>query len=104
MLPQTTILDQPATMERIPLQSTALKSAGFDPEHHILEIEFRTGRVYQYADVPESVFSWLCRTKNKGAYVSRVIDARYSSQEVTEAPQEQDLLAALHASLTSPDD
>lgn len=86
-------------MQRKKLESRAVCSAGYDAEQRELEIEFQGGRVYRYLDVPEAVFEWLCRTPNKGSYVNKVIDPRYRFREVTSCPPEQDLLAALRASL-----
>lgn len=86
-------------MERHPLKSTAVLSAGYDPASGELEIEFRGGRIYRYQAVPPAVVAWLHRTPNKGGYVARVIDAQYRSVEITPPPVEQDLLAALQRSL-----
>lgn len=41
-------------MERIPLESEALASIGYDLARHLLEIEFTNGRIYQYFDVPRT--------------------------------------------------
>lgn len=92
-------LDHLSAMQRQPLKSSALRSAGYDPDRHELEVEFRNRRVYRYRAVPKSVFEWLCRSRNKGGYLSRVIDRNYESTEVTPFGPEPDLVAALKASL-----
>ena len=46
-------------MERIALDSTNIVSAGFDLESGTLEIEFHSGGVYQYFDVPEALYDEL---------------------------------------------
>ena len=90
-------------MQRSKLESRAITSAGYDVSARILEIEFSSGRVYEYADVPESVYSWLLRTPHKGAYVSRMINGRYAHRDISQAPQPLgealSLEAALEASL-----
>lgn len=86
-------------MERLPLTSKAVASAGYDPVTQTLELEFVGGRVYRYRGVPEGVFAWLLRTPSKGAYVSRKIDGQYDHEEVRELPPAQDLIATLSASL-----
>jgi hypothetical protein len=88
-------------MRREPLTSSALVSAGYDPERQLLEIEFRSGRIYRYRDVPAGVYAFLLRTKSKGSYVTRMIDGHYEHEEITPAPPEQDVLRALEASLES---
>lgn len=88
-------------MQREPLVSTAVVSAGYDPETRVLEIEFRGGRIYRYRDVPPSVYEFLRRTRSKGGFVSRMIDGHYAYEEVVEEVPEPDLLSALQASLTA---
>jgi hypothetical protein len=90
-----------AAMQREPLTSTALVSAGYDPHTRELELEFRGGRVYRYRDVPHGVYEFLLRTPNKGGYVNRMIDGHYPHEDVSPAPPAQDLLEALTASLVS---
>jgi hypothetical protein len=89
-------------IERRPLASTALASAGYDAETQQLEIEFRSGRTYRYRDVPAGVYEFLLRTPRKGSYFARIIEGRYAYEEVTPAAAEQDLLSALSASLNKP--
>lgn len=88
-------------MERTKLESSALLSAGYDAESRTLELEWKTGRVYQYLDVPEGTFEWLLRARSKGAYFSRMIDERYAFREVTppDPRTERDLAETLRESL-----
>jgi hypothetical protein len=91
-------------MNRVPLESTAVRSAGYDEASFTLEIEFNSGRIYQYDNVPVSVFEWLVRTSNKGSYVARMINPRYAYRDVTVPPPprsdaEDDLLRKLEDSV-----
>jgi hypothetical protein len=88
-------------MERVSLTSRAVVSAGYDPESQTLELEFASGRIYRYYEVPKGTYEWLLRAPSKGAFVSRMINERYSFRDITPAPAgaEQDLSQALRASL-----
>jgi hypothetical protein len=89
-------------MKRTPLQSSAVVSAAYDPSDETLELEFSSGRIYQYAGVPQGAYDWLLRAPSKGAFVSRMISDRYAYRDVTPAPAEaepQDLAEALRASI-----
>ncbi|HVU02751.1 MAG TPA: KTSC domain-containing protein [Polyangiaceae bacterium] len=81
-----------------------MSSAGYDVETRVLEIEFSSGRVYRFADVPSSVWEWLVRVPNKGAYVARNLTGKYAFEDLTaldaSAPQ-VDLEALLEASLST---
>lgn len=88
-------------MERRPLASRAVISAGYDPASRTLELEFASGRVYRYDAVPAGTYEWLLRAHSKGAFVTRMINGRYAFRDITPAPAgvEQDLSRALRASL-----
>jgi hypothetical protein len=90
-------------MERVPLQSRAVASAGYDAETCALEIEFTSGRVYRFSDVPAGVYDWLLRVPNKGVYVARSVTNRYAYEDVTCQPAAEDaadLEALLEGSLS----
>lgn len=93
-------------MERKEVESTAVRSIGYDPAQERLEIEFRSGKIYAYEGVPASVHEWLLRIKGKGAFIQRVLVPSYTAYEVL--PEERraplDLEAALRASLEALDD
>ena len=91
-------------MQRTPLRSRALVSAGYDPEAQLLELEFHNGRVYRYREVPPGVYEFLLRTPSKGGFVNRMIEGRYAYEEVAEAVAEPDVAALLEASLRGRDD
>ena len=88
-------------MQRTPLESSAMVSAGYDAESRTLELEFKTGRVYQYLEVPAGTYEWLLRAPSKGAFFSRMIDERYAFREVTppDPRTQRDLAETLEASL-----
>lgn len=91
-------------MERTPVTSRALKSVGYDASSGVLEIEFQTGRIYQYLSVPSSLYEWFMRIPGKGAFVTRVLEPKYHGREVSsEQPSEFDLEAQLRASLGDSD-
>ncbi len=86
-------------MQREPVSSSAIVSAGYDSDTHQLEIEFHGGRVYRYFGVPPGAYAFLRRASSKGGYVSRMIEGHYPYEEVTPEPAAQDLLSALQGSL-----
>jgi len=65
-------------MERKAVESSNLKSVGYDEEKELLEIEFKNGSVYQYADVPEEIHEELMNAESKGRYLREKITKGYS--------------------------
>ena len=69
-------------MRREPVQSRALSSAGYDSEAHALELEFTSGAVYRYFDVPEFTYRALMHAKSKGHFFQTSIDRKFKFEEV----------------------
>ena len=55
-------------MEQIPVDSFNIASIGYDPESQTLQVEFQGGRIYQYFDVPESIFREFLAASSKGGF------------------------------------
>jgi hypothetical protein len=69
-------------MLRARVQSTNLKSVGYDAESKTLELEFHTGEVYQYYNVPAIVHRDLIHASSIGQYFSYFIKTTYRSRKV----------------------
>lgn len=69
-------------MERVHLDSEALNSVGYDPARHVLEVEFTSGRVYRYFDVPRREVERMLRAPSRGAYFSERVRDRYRFEQV----------------------
>jgi hypothetical protein len=59
-----------------------LTSIGYDAEQHILELEFNSGKVYQYFEVPAQVYQDMMKNDSKGSYFRSVIDGAYNYVQV----------------------
>ncbi len=55
-------------ISRVPVESSNLKSVGFDSKTKTLEVEFRHGGVYRYLEVPDAVHAELMKAESKGRY------------------------------------
>lgn len=66
-------------MDREPVDSTCIASAGYDPIEDDLEIEFaRDGRVVTYHNVSGHQFSRMLASPSPGWYFNRYIRNSYS--------------------------
>ncbi|HKX22807.1 MAG TPA: KTSC domain-containing protein [Rhizorhapis sp.] len=59
------------------MPSTAIRSMVYHPEERSLDIEFVTGRLYRYADVPPPVAEAMRRARSKGGFFNRCIRDRF---------------------------
>lgn len=62
-------------MKRLPVKSRNVKTVGYDPEEKVLEVEFQSGGVYQYAGVQPGMFADLLASESVGRFVSQVVRA-----------------------------
>lgn len=57
-------------MEREEVDSTTIRSAGYDPRRKVLEVEFANGGVYRYYNVPEWLYQEFMVAQSKGAFLN----------------------------------
>jgi len=69
-------------MERQSVKSRILRSVGYDDNAKILEIEFNTGLVYQYAGVPAKVYADLMHSGEIGKYFSEKVRPLFRTKQV----------------------
>ncbi len=69
-------------MQRLPVESSDIVSIGYDPHAQVLEIEFKGGRVYQYADVEQHVYDLFIKADSFGEYFYAQISKRYRYKKV----------------------
>lgn len=69
-------------MDRTPVSSSNLSSVGYDASNRILEIEFNSGRIYQYSNVPEDIYEGLMAAPSHGKYFYQHIRDVYPDRRV----------------------
>jgi hypothetical protein len=73
-------------LRRTPVNSSTLKSAGYD--NSVLEIEFQDGSVYRYFGVPVEVAQAFMASTSKGQHFVAFIRGQYEFEKAEpEAPQ-----------------
>ena len=69
-------------MRRIPVESDALTSVGYDEAVATVEVEFTTGRVYRYFGVPARRHRALMAAASHGGYFNQHIRPHYRFVEL----------------------
>lgn len=64
-------------MERVPVSSSNIRSVGYDAESMTLEIEFNTGKVYQYQGVAQGDYDALMNAGSIGTHFNANIKTRF---------------------------
>lgn len=69
-------------MERQQIESSMIRSIGYDFENSILEIEFNSDAVWQYSDFPESLWYEFEGAESQGKFFLREIRDQYPENRV----------------------
>ncbi|NUO20316.1 KTSC domain-containing protein [bacterium] len=69
-------------MTRTPVVSSNLKSVGYDTATRTLEIQFLSGGIYQYINVPPNVYSALMAASSHGSFFARAIRNSYRFRKI----------------------
>ena len=59
------------------VESTTLATVAYDEARELLQLEFRSGAIYQYFGVPAVVHEGLLAAPSKGSYFNRLIRGRF---------------------------
>lgn len=65
------------------MPSSVIKSFSYDKQDRVLRIIFVSGRVYEYKEVPESVYQHLKEAGSKGSYFNQEIRDKFHFEERT---------------------
>jgi hypothetical protein len=68
-------------MTRINLDSSNIKSAGYDPATDTLEVEFANGSIYTYSDVSPAVYEAMIGAESPGKYFAANIRGKYPTEK-----------------------
>ena len=69
-------------IERQPVESSVLASAGYDARARVLEVEFHSGAIYRYLEVPAEIFQRLLAAESKGQFFGKHIRDKFRSERV----------------------
>lgn len=64
-------------MDRTQIISSMIRSVGYDPLRAVLEIEFTSGKIYEYENISEQVYRELLSAVSKGRYFDTNINRKY---------------------------
>ncbi len=69
-------------MKRDNVQSSMIASIGYEANSSTLEIEFNSGAIWQYQDVPKSVYYDMTTSGSYGKFFNANIQGQYSEWKV----------------------
>lgn len=75
---------EPPRPGRVAVTSSSIASIGYEPARRELDIEFRSGVVYRYGEVPERVFRQFLESSSKGRYFTQHIRDNFRFRRLSE--------------------
>ncbi len=83
------IVSEPPSLEPVaeqiemhPVHSTMASQIGYDPDREILQIEFQSGAVYQYAEIDPETWEDLQYSDSIGCFYNEEIKGYYPSARI----------------------
>jgi len=71
-------------MYRQKVNSSNIESIGYDAQSSILEVEFTSGDVYQYYDVPEHLYQEFMHASSLGGFLNEnIVKYHYRYRKVS---------------------
>ena len=64
------------------MPSTVIAKIEYDEKNEILKIEFQSGKIYYYMDVPMGVYLTLKTARSKGGYFNKYIKGNYQFENL----------------------
>ena len=61
-----------SSIVRAPVNSSVIRSIGYDVNHAVLEVEFVSAQVYRYHFVPRRIWNELMQSESKGRWLGRI--------------------------------
>lgn len=64
------------------MPSTVINAFSYDAENRILKVVYVSGAVYNYMDVPETIYQALSKVKSKGTFLNKNIKGRFDYKKI----------------------
>ena len=64
-------------MHETSVDSTSISLIRYEPAYRILEVQFKSGEIYQYFDVPARTYRMFQRAPSKGAFLNYYIKNKF---------------------------
>lgn len=71
------------SVERVAIDSSNIKSAGYSAERKVLAIEFGSGLVLHYDNVPPELFEAFGQAPSRGRFYSKEIRGKFPARTMT---------------------
>lgn len=69
-------------MDRTYVQSSNVAAIGYDEQSQTLEVEFNSGSIYQYYNVPQHLYESLMQAPSKGQFINAYIKNAHAFSRV----------------------
>ena len=68
---------------KINMPSTVIKSIFYNRQSHCLRVEFVSGMVYDYKNVPEKIYNAMKKSFSKGTFLNRYIKDKFPFEKIS---------------------
>ena len=75
-------MDLIPTLELSPVDSSQISKVGYSEEHKVLAVEFNTGTLYYYKDVPKEMHEKMLKADSVGRFLNQQIKGDYEYERI----------------------
>jgi len=69
-------------MLRTPVSCKVVASVGYEDESYVLEVEFHSGKIFQYSQVPREVYERFLTARSKGRFFHHYVRDRFPHKHI----------------------
>jgi hypothetical protein len=69
-------------VKRTHVESSAIRSVGYDAQQRILEVRYVNGALYRYLKVPPEVMEYLEKAPSKGGFVNTIVKPHFKMEKI----------------------
>ncbi len=77
------VVNEARTIDRLPVTSSSLKTIGYDVARSILAIEFQSGAIFHYYQVPLELAQQLNNAESTGRFYAKEIRGKFIGKPMT---------------------
>jgi hypothetical protein len=82
-MPSEPFRSEARTIDRLPIESSGIKSLGYADDRKVLSIEFPSGETWHYDGVALETFEAMCAAPSRGGFYARHIKGKFQGRCMT---------------------
>jgi hypothetical protein len=66
----------------VKVNSSTISEIGYDAQRSVMSVKFKTGAIYEYLEVPQSIYDFVINSESVGKALNAEVKGVYEYQQV----------------------